>query len=116
MAKQTKGTRSILFDAPPILQPGPAWPGKKESERGHCKLTFDYTNGDTYFGEKTGEKAGGCHMQGNCAGRRCVQKAGKKQDVDLVFSGGSAESVHQLQLFSAETRGLPALGLYMSNT
>lgn len=61
MAKQKRGTRSILFDAPPILTAWASVAGKKESE-GPLQAYFDYTNGDTYFGEKTWEKAE-CHMQ-----------------------------------------------------
>ncbi len=100
MAKQKRGTRSILFDAPPILTAWASVAGKKESE-GPLQAYFDYTNGDTYFGEKTWEKAE-CHMQ-EIALETLLQKAGKKkQDVDLVFFRGSAESVHQLQLFSAK--------------
>ena len=85
MAKQKRGTRSILFDAPPILTAWASVAGKKESE-GPLQAYFDYTNGDTYFGEKTWEKAE-CHMQ-EIALETLLQKAGKKkQDVDLVFSG-----------------------------
>ena len=81
MAKQKRGTRSILFDAPPILTAWASVAGKKESE-GPLQAYFDYTNGDTYFGEKTWEKAE-CHMQ-EIALETLLQKAGKKkQDVDL---------------------------------
>ena len=84
MAKQKRGTRSFHFDAPPILTAWASVAGKKESE-GPLQAYFDYTNGDTYFGEKTWEKAE-CHMQ-EIALETLLQKAGKKQkDVDLVFS------------------------------
>ena len=71
---------------------------------------FDYTNGDTYFGEKTWEKAE-CHMQ-EIALETLLQKAGKKkQDVDLVFSGDLLNQCISSS-FSLRNTGLPALGLY----
>ena len=109
MAKQKRGTRSILFDAPPILTAWASVAGKKESE-GPLQAYFDYTNGDTYFGEKTWEKAE-CHMQ-EIALETLLQKAGKKkQDVDLVFSGDLLNQCISSS-FSLRNTGLPALGLY----
>ena len=102
MAKQKRGTRSILFDAPPILTAWASVAGKKESE-GPLQAYFDYTNGDTYFGEKTWEKAE-CHMQ-EIALETLLQKAGKKkQDVDLVFSGDLLNQCIS-SAFLCETRG-----------
>ena len=109
MAKQKRGTRSILFDAPPILTAWASVAGKKESE-GPLQAYFDYTNGDTYFGEKTWEKAE-CHMQ-EIALETLLQKAGKKkQDVDLVFSGDLLNQCISSS-FSLRNTGLPARGLW----
>ena len=109
MAKQKRGTRSFHFDAPPILTAWASVAGKKESE-GPLQAYFDYTNGDTYFGEKTWEKAE-CHMQ-EIALETLLQKAGKKQkDVDLVFSGDLLNQCISSS-FSLRNTGLPALGLY----
>lgn len=71
---------------------------------------FDYTNTDTYFGEKTWEKAE-CHMQ-QIALETLLQKAGKKpRDVDLVFSGDLLNQCISSS-FALRNTGLPSLGLY----
>ena len=109
MAKQKRGTRSFHFDAPPILTAWASVAGKKESE-GPLQAYFDYTNGDTYFGEKTWEKAE-CHMQ-EIALETLLQKAGKKQkDVDLVFSGDLLNQCVSSS-FAARDHQFPFFGLY----
>ena len=109
MAKQKRGTRSFHFDAPPILTAWASVAGKKESE-GPLQAYFDYTNGDTYFGEKTWEKAE-CHMQ-EIALETLLQKAGKKQkDVDLVFSGDLLNQCISSS-FAARDQKCPFFGLY----
>ena len=83
--------------------------GEKESE-GPLQGYFDYTNTDTYFGEKTWEKAE-CHMQ-QIALETLLQKAGKKpRDVDLVFSGDLLNQCISSS-FALRNTGLPSLGLY----
>ena len=110
MAKQKRGTRSFHFDAPPILTAWASVAGKKESE-GPLQAYFDYTNGDTYFGEKTWEKAE-CHMQ-EIALETLLQKAGKKQKGcgPGLFSGDLLNQCISSS-FSLRNTGLPALGLY----
>ena len=109
MAKQKRGKRSLCFDAPPVLTAGASVAGKKESE-GPLQGYFDYTNADTYFGEKTWEKAE-CHMQ-EIAMETLLQKAGKQtRDVDLVFSGDLLNQCISSS-FALRNTGLPSLGLY----
>lgn len=109
MAKQKRGKRSLCFDAPPVLTAWASVAGKKESE-GPLQGYFDYTNADTYFGEKTWEKAE-CHMQ-QIALETLLQKAGKKpRDVDLVFSGDLLNQCISSS-FALRNTGLPSLGLY----
>ena len=109
MAKQKRGKRSLHFDMPPVLTAWASVAGKKESE-GPLQGYFDYTNTDTYFGEKTWEKAE-CHMQ-QIAFETLLQKAGKKpRDVDLVFSGDLLNQCISSS-FALRNTGLPSLGLY----
>ncbi len=109
MAKQKRGKRSLHFDMPPVLTAWASVAGKKESE-GPLQGYFDYTNTDTYFGEKTWEKAE-CHMQ-QIALETLLQKAGKKpRDVDLVFSGDLLNQCISSS-FALRNTGLPSLGLY----
>lgn len=109
MAKQKRGKRSLCFDMPPVLTAWASVAGKKESE-GPLQGYFDYTNTDTYFGEKTWEKAE-CHMQ-QIALETLLQKAGKKpRDVDLVFSGDLLNQCISSS-FALRNTGLPSLGLY----
>ena len=109
MAKQKRGKRSLCFDMPPVLTAWASVAGKKESE-GPLQGYFDYTNADTYFGEKTWEKAE-CHMQ-EIAMETLLQKAGKQtRDVDLVFSGDLLNQCISSS-FALRNTGLPSLGLY----
>lgn len=109
MAKQKRGKRSLHFDMPPVLTAWASVAGKKESE-GPLQGYFDYTNADTYFGEKTWEKAE-CHMQ-EIAMETLLQKAGKQtRDVDLVFSGDLLNQCISSS-FALRNTGLPSLGLY----
>ena len=109
MAKQKRGKRSLCFDAPPVLTAWASVAGKKESE-GPLQGYFDYTNADTYFGEKTWEKAE-CHMQ-EIAMETLLQKAGKQtRDVDLVFSGDLLNQCISSS-FALRNTGLPTVGLY----
>ena len=109
MAKQKRGKRSLCFDAPPVLTAWASVAGKKESE-GPLQGYFDYTNADTYFGEKTWETAE-CHMQ-EIAMETLLQKAGKQtRDVDLVFSGDLLNQCISSS-FALRNTGLPSLGLY----
>lgn len=109
MAKQKRGKRSLHFDMPPVLTAWASVAGKKESE-GPLQGYFDYTNTDTYFGEKTWEKAE-CHMQ-QIALETLLQKAGKQtRDVDLVFSGDLLNQCISSS-FALRNTGLPSLGLY----
>ena len=109
MAKQKRGKRSLHFDMPPVLTAWASVAGKKESE-GPLQGYFDYTNTDSFFGEKTWEKAE-CHMQ-QIALETLLQKAGKKpRDVDLVFSGDLLNQCISSS-FALRNTGLPSLGLY----
>lgn len=109
MAKYKRGRRSFAFERPPTLTAWASVAGKKESE-GPLMGYFDYTNTDTYFGEKTWEKAE-CRMQ-ELALEVLLEKAGKKpQDIDLVFSGDLLNQCISSS-FALRNTHLPSLGLY----
>lgn len=109
MANQKRGVRSFQPSAPPVLTAWASIAGKKESE-GPLQGYFDYTNTDTYFGEKTWEKAE-CRMQ-QLALETLLQKAGKKErDVDLIFSGDLLNQCISSS-FALRNTNIPSLGLY----
>ena len=109
MAKQKRGTRSILFDAPPILTAWASVAGKKESE-GPLQAYFDYTNGDTYFGEKTWEKAESA-MQKTVLQRALEKAELTPEDLDYILAG---DLLNQCigSSFGLRELGIPFFGLY----
>lgn len=109
MANWKRGHQSFQLEKPPVITAWSSIAGKKESE-GPLLAYYDQTNQDTYFGQKTWEKAE-AHLQ-ELAMDTLLQKAGmKKNDVNLVFSGDLLNQCISSS-FSLRNTGMPALGLY----
>lgn len=109
MAKYKRGRQSISFENPPVITAWASIAGKKESE-GPLGNTFDITENDSYFGQKTWEQAEK-HMQ-QLALEKLAQKAKIDQkDFDIVFSG---DLLNQCigSSFTLRNTGIPHLGLY----
>ena len=109
MAKNKRGKQSFVFDAPPVITNWASIAGKKESE-GPLRNTFDITESDSYFGQKTWEQAEK-HMQ-QLALRKLAQKANLRQtDFDIVFSG---DLLNQCigSSFTLRNTNIPHVGLY----
>lgn len=109
MAINKRGKQSFQLPQLPVIQAWASVAGKKELEGplGHC---FDYTQQDTYFGQKTWEQAENRMQQ--IALEILGQKAGLKQkDLELVLSG---DLLNQCigSSFSLRNTGIPHLGLY----
>lgn len=103
------GKQTYLFHEPPIIENWASVAGKKEAE-GPLKHTFDVTQTDTYFGQKTWEQAERKMQQ--LALQTLLQKAKLRYaDLDLVFSG---DLLNQCigSSFTLKNMQIPHLGLY----
>ncbi len=103
------GKHSFIPKTPPVITAWASVAGKKES-LGPLKATFDLTETDTYFGQKTWEQ-GERHMQEKAL-EILAKKAGiTKKDFSLVFSG---DLLNQCigSSFPLRNTQIPHLGLY----
>ena len=109
MVNQRCGKQSFVPTIPPTIIAWASTAGKKESE-GPLSQTFDVTQTETYFGEKTWEQAEKRMQQITLD--TLLEKSGiQKDSLGLIFSGdllnqcvGSSLSVCNMQI--------PHLGLY----
>ena len=109
MSKHKRGLRSFKPETPPVIAAWASVAGKKERE-GPLGNTFDLTDTDTYFGEKTWEKAE-CKLQ-QMALERLLEKSGKTmKSIDLVFSGDLLNQCISSS-FALRNTAVPSLGLY----
>ena len=102
MGKQQCGNHSFVLENPPVITAWASVAGKKESE-GPLANTFDITQKDSYFGEKTWEQAEKRMQQ--IALEQLSKKSGYFQN---RFWPGifrrSAESVYWFILYAAKYR------------
>ena len=104
-----KGKHSFQPPLPPVITAWSSVAGKKESE-GPLAGSFDKTDSDSYWGEKTFEQAES-RMQKEAL-EILLQKGGlTEKDLGLVFSG---DLLNQCvgSSFSLRNTGIPSLGLY----
>ena len=104
-----KGKQSICYATRPAIWSYAAVAGKKE-HAGPLGQYFDYTSDDTYFGQKTWEKAENRMQQ--LALETALEKGGlEKENLGVVFSG---DLLNQCigSSFSLRGTGIPTLGLY----
>lgn len=109
MGNQMRGRQSFVLDDPPVITAWASVTGKKEAE-GPLAKTFDITESDPYFGQKTWEQ-GEKRMQ-QMALDQLAKKAGiQKNEYGLVFSG---DLLNQCigSSFTLRNTGIPHLGLY----
>ena len=104
-----RGKQSILFPHMPSIHSYAAVVGKKESD-GPLSEYFDHTSQDTYFGQKTWEKAENRMQQ--LALQTALEKGRlQSSDLDVVFSG---DLLNQCigSSFGLRDFGIPFFGLY----
>ena len=104
-----RGKQSFILEHPPIITAWASVAGKAESE-GPLSKTFDVTQNDNYWGEKTWEQ-GEKRMQ-QIALDTLAKKAGiSKDNINVVFSG---DLLNQCigSSFTLRNTGIPHLGLY----
>ena len=109
MQQLFRGRQSIVFPHPPAICSAAAIAGKKESQ-GPLADSFDQTSQDTYFGQKTWEKAENRMQQ--LALQTALEKAGlTNRELGVVFSG---DLLNQCigSSFTLRKTGIPSLGLY----
>lgn len=109
MAKQKCGKQSFKLENPPVITAWASVAGKKESE-GPLAKTYDITQTDSFFGQKTWEQAEKRMQQ--IALQKLSQKADMKTtDFGLVFSG---DLLNQCigSSFTLRNTGIPHIGLY----
>lgn len=109
MVNQKCGKQSFKLENPPVITAWASVAGKKESE-GPLAKSFDITQQDSYFGQKTWEQAEKRMQQ--IALQKLSQKADMKtSDFGLVFSG---DLLNQCigSSFTLRNTGIPHVGLY----
>lgn len=109
MPNRICGKQSFLLEQPPVITSWASVAGKKEAE-GPLAKSFDVTNADSYFGQKTWEQAEKKMQQ--LALDKLTEKAGiTNADLGLVFSG---DLLNQCigSSFTLRNTGIPHLGLY----
>ena len=109
MEKQSRGKQSFVLENPPTITHWASIAGKKESE-GPLSKTFDLTQSDSYFGQKTWEQAEKRMQQ--LALQKLGEKAGMRtSEFGLVFSG---DLLNQCigSSFTLRNTGIPHIGLY----
>ncbi len=109
MENHKKGKQSFCLEQPPVIQAWASVAGKKEAE-GPLAYSFDYTNADSYFGQKTWEQAEK-EMQKLALEILATKAKLKPEDFDLVFSG---DLLNQCigSSFTLRNMNIPHLGLY----
>lgn len=109
MSRQICGRQSFTLESPPVIKAWASVAGKKESE-GPLAKTFDITQTDTNFGQKTWEQAEKRMQQ--MALDTLVNKAEiKKEDIGLVFSGDLLNQCISSSFTLCNCK-IPHLGLY----
>ena len=109
MRNLKRGKQSFCLEDPPVITAWASVAGKKESE-GPLADTFDITQTDSYFGQKTWEQAEKRMQQ--LALQKLMQKAGvKSNQLGFVFSG---DLLNQCigSSFTLRNTGIPHIGLY----
>ena len=104
-----RGKQTAVFSSPPVIMAEAAVVGKKEGE-GPLKDRFDYVSFDSYFGEKSWERAESTML------RRCfdtaVSKAGIGMSSVQYLLAGDLLNQCTGSSFAVKDTGLPFFGLY----
>jgi len=109
MVNQKCGKQSFTLENPPVITAWASVAGKKESE-GPLAKTFDITQNDSYFGQKTWEQAEK-RMQQLALQKLCEKSGIRLNDIGLVYSG---DLLNQCigSSFTLRNTGIPHIGLY----
>ena len=103
------GARTLQLSEPPAVLSCAAVVGKKEGE-GPLKDRFDRISEDSYFGEKTWEKAES-HMHSQCFSLVCDKAGLSPSALDFVLSGDLLNQCAG-SVFALRDCAVPLIGLY----
>jgi len=108
-APKKNGMQTVWFQNPPVIIATASIVGYREGE-GPLGKTFDLVVQDTYYGEKTWEKAEQRMLQE--AMQKALEKAGLQvKDIDFMLAGDLLNQIITAN-FTARVLGIPFLGLY----
>ena len=103
------GKQTLLLPSAPAISGYASVVGQLEGE-GPLKNSFDYISEDSYFGEKTWEKAES-HMIKQCFELACGKAAISPNTLDMVFSGDLLNQCVSSSFAMRDSR-IPYFGLY----
>ena len=103
------GGQTVRFQAPPVIAGYAGVVGKKEGE-GPLKNTFDYISDDSYFGEKTWEKAESAMLK-RCFEISCGKAGITPSSLNYIFSGDLLNQCMGSSI-ALKDSGAPYFGLY----
>ena len=103
------GSRTVVFQTPPVIVGHANAVGKKEGE-GPLADSFDYINDDAFFGERTWEKAES-RMQKEALTRALDKSGLAPSEIDYIFAG---DLLNQCvgTAFCIRDTDIPFFGLY----
>ncbi|MDF9408984.1 stage V sporulation protein AD [Pelotomaculum isophthalicicum JI] len=108
-APKKNGIQTVYFKNPPVIIAAASIVGCLEGE-GPLGKTFDQVVNDTYYGEKTWEKAEQRMMLETM--QKALEKAGLQvKDIDYMLAGDLLNQIITAN-FTARVLGIPFLGLY----
>ena len=103
------GAQTIKTDNPPVITAEAAVVGKKEGQ-GPLGQRFDIVSNDSYFGEKSWEKAESA-MQRRCFELLLKKSGVKSHEIQYLLSGDLLNQCTGSS-FAAKDTGIPFFGLY----
>lgn len=109
MSSKRIGTQTVQLQLPPSIAGHACVVGKKEGE-GPLKNSFDYIGEDSYFGEKSWEKAESA-MQKIAFSMACDKAAISPSEINYLFAGDLLNQCIA-SAFSMRDADIPFFGLY----
>ncbi len=109
MSTKRLGKQTVQLDSPPSVAAGACVVGQKEGE-GPLREWFDYISEDSYFGQKTWEKAESA-MLSRCLGICCDKAKISPSEIGYIFTGDLLNQCAG-STFAMRDSGVPFFGLY----
>jgi len=109
MSVKRLGSQTVRLENPPTIAAGASVVGKKEGE-GPLKSCFDFISDDSYFGEKSWEKAESAMLK-QCFARMCDKAKIAPSELEYILSGDLLNQCTGSALALRDS-GVPYLGLY----
>ncbi len=109
MSTKRIGTQTVRLDRPPSISGSASVVGQKEGQ-GPLKSSFDYIGSDSYFGEKSWEKAEST-MQSQAFSIACGKASLAPSDIQYIFAGDLLNQC-VASAFAMRDSSIPFFGLY----